>query len=376
MKSSEIIRLKVLPWEGFEIDSEQVASNTEERGIASQVPMGQAPIPCQQLESNSTFAYSPEMGVMTGPSYANRLTAATCLNQPESGSPGSMDSAESMNMLRSAAAQLLDLGCAPPPVDSGVVDHGCPSIQEDGDCFFQPQRRTGAATTSLMNTHLSEHSPCDDGIFLPGSTYLELHSTLRNRIFDTARSAHSSRAPTPGVAIGADDTVDSYAEVNYEVPLPQQEIPPSPPASTPLLAELERQDEFHLWKNWVDEIAPWVSHPRIHSSCNSLMLFLILIVILKLDKFDNNCHFGRTLPVMARNHRHLRCSMLALSARQQERKYPKRRSSASLALYQEAVHQLIPQLETRSTAVVASCVVLCVLEMMSCKHAVLVSNRL
>lgn len=59
--------------------------------------------------------------------------------------------------------------------------------------------------------------------------------------------------------------------------------------------------------------------------------------------------------------------MLALSARQQERKYPDRRSSASLVLYQEAVHQLIPQLQTKSTAVVASCVVLCVLEMMSCK---------
>lgn len=58
--------------------------------------------------------------------------------------------------------------------------------------------------------------------------------------------------------------------------------------------------------------------------------------------------------------------MLALSARQLERKFPDR-PATSLGLYQEAIHQLVPQLQTRTTTVVASCVVLCVLEMMSCK---------
>jgi hypothetical protein len=73
------------------------------------------------------------------------------------------------------------------------------------------------------------------------------------------------------------------------------------------------------------------------------------------------------LPALAKARSHLRFSMLALSARQLERKYPERSCSASLALYQEAVHQLVPQLQTRLTDVVASCVVLCVLEMMSCE---------
>lgn len=58
--------------------------------------------------------------------------------------------------------------------------------------------------------------------------------------------------------------------------------------------------------------------------------------------------------------------MLALSARQLERKFPNR-PATSLGLYQEAIHQLVPQLQTRTTTVVASCVVLCVLEMMSCE---------
>lgn len=86
----------------------------------------------------------------------------------------------------------------------------------------------------------------------------------------------------------------------------------------------------------------------------------------QLDKFDNHRRFVRVLPPLAREHPHLRFSMLALSARQLERKFPDR-PATSLGLYQEAIHQLVPQLQTRTTTVVASCVVLCVLEMMSCK---------
>jgi hypothetical protein len=86
----------------------------------------------------------------------------------------------------------------------------------------------------------------------------------------------------------------------------------------------------------------------------------------QLDKFDNRRRFVRVLPPLAREHPHLRYSMLALSARQLERKFPDR-PATSLGLYQEAIHQLVPQLQTRTTTVVASCVVLCVLEMMSCE---------
>lgn len=71
------------------------------------------------------------------------------------------------------------------------------------------------------------------------------------------------------------------------------------------------------------------------------------------------------MPPLAKEDPHLRFSILALSARQLERRDPTR-SSLSLALYQEAIHHLVPQLQTRTTNVVASCVVLCVLEMMSC----------
>lgn len=92
---------------------------------------------------------------------------------------------------------------------------------------------------------------------------------------------------------------------------------------------------------------------------------LLTLSIKQLEKMDSQRHFSRTLPPLAREHSHLRFSILALSARQLERKDPKR-TSLSLALYQEAIHCLVPQLQARTTPTVASCVVLCVLEMMSC----------
>lgn len=107
-------------------------------------------------------------------------------------------------------------------------------------------------------------------------------------------------------------------------------------------------------------------HPFLQvQTCSLGPVWLIRFSTMQLDKLDAERHFGCTLPPLARQHPHLRFSILALSARQLERKDPTR-SSLSLALYQEAIHHLVPQLQTRTSTVVASCVVLCVLEMMSC----------
>ncbi|KID86432.1 hypothetical protein MGU_06574 [Metarhizium guizhouense ARSEF 977] len=77
-------------------------------------------------------------------------------------------------------------------------------------------------------------------------------------------------------------------------------------------------------------------------------------------------HFQHTLPALAPSNDHLRCAILALSARQQELKRPANPTDRSLALYQEAVRLLLPDLASRSTAAVASCVILSVLETLSC----------
>lgn len=172
----------------------------------------------------------------------------------------------------------------------------------------------------------------DDGVFLPGSAYHELHSTLRSRLIQEVMSTAPSRQDTP--AADGDNESDSPDLAKSF----QASDSMSPGAQSPILT---KEVECKLWRNWFDEIAPW------------------------LDKFDNKRHFQHIIPTMAPANDHLRHAILALSARQIELKYNKP-TDQSLALYQEAIHALLPHLSSRSTAVIASCVILCVLEMLSC----------
>lgn len=188
------------------------------------------------------------------------------------------------------------------PAPSAVENATAPSLTQPFPSYWDP-------------AYSSSSAGYDDGIFLPGSEYLELHSTLRNRLILEGRSG------TPGPTSNPDQA--------------------SRPTDT-ATAGLSKLEEYMLWKNWLDEIAPW------------------------LDKFDTQQHFQHTLPTLARSHDHLRYSMLALSARQLERKDSSLPIERSLVLYHQAIHLLLPRIPTRSTAVIASCVVLCVLEMLSC----------
>ncbi|KAF7929179.1 uncharacterized protein EAE98_005098 [Botrytis deweyae] len=175
-----------------------------------------------------------------------------------------------------------------------------------------------------------------DGIFLPGSEFQESHSTLRDHLIYTARSNCPTRVGTPDLQAPDFSFAERSFSGNKGADLSSESAGHSrPPEITP-------QREYLLWKTWIDELAPW------------------------LDKFDNKRHFEHKIPIMARKIPHLKNSILALSARQIEMKETSESSSESLALYQEAIHLLLPELQSRDTAVIASCVILCVLEMMSC----------
>ncbi|KAM0306365.1 hypothetical protein ACHAPM_000931 [Fusarium culmorum] len=173
----------------------------------------------------------------------------------------------------------------------------------------------------------------EDGIFLPGSAYHELHSTLRNHLIQETRSIAPTRSTTPHVEVEAEPEDAPLDETEDTLPINDFQS-----SQAPLLSQ---QEECALWKNYFDEIAPW------------------------LDKFDRDRHFQQIIPTMTKDNDHLRYSMLALSARQLELKHTLA-TSRSLALYQEAIHLLLPHLPTRGTAVIATCVILCVLEMLSC----------
>lgn len=176
----------------------------------------------------------------------------------------------------------------------------------------------------------------EDGIFLPGSAYHELHSTLRNHLIHEVKSNAPTRQATPRFEF---DDNDGVSQEPGKVPEYALDLSISV-AQLPSL--LPKEDECVLWRNWFDEVSPW------------------------LDKFDNDRHFQQIIPTMAPDHDHLHYAILALSARQMELKETTSPTDRSLALYQQAIHHLLPHLPSRGTAVIASCVILCVLEMMSC----------
>ncbi|KAG9189169.1 hypothetical protein G6011_06037 [Alternaria panax] len=195
------------------------------------------------------------------------------------------------------------------------------------------------------------HSPVgttylDDSVFLPGSAYLDAHSTFRNHLIQEVKSNVPTRQVTPDPT-RIEHVWGVDADYNPDMGKDQTETllntdPVDVQSSThPSTPQLSQEEEFTLWKNWFDEVAPWI------------------------DKFDPERHFRHTLPVIARSHDHLRYSILALSARQIERMNNSKQTERSLSLYQTAIQLVLPQLHTRSTPVIASCVVLCVLEMLS-----------
>lgn len=93
----------------------------------------------------------------------------------------------------------------------------------------------------------------DDGLFVPGSAYEELHTTLRNHIIHTARSNVPSRIPSPNFPHHVDGLNTSQTKnTNQELLEPELDSSNSIPNISP-------HQEYLLWKNYVDEVAPWVS---------------------------------------------------------------------------------------------------------------------
>lgn len=85
----------------------------------------------------------------------------------------------------------------------------------------------------------------------------------------------------------------------------------------------------------------------------------------QLDMFDSDRTFGTQVTAMAQTSPPLLYAVLALSARQMERKDGKKKSFDSLELYQEAITLLAPLLQNRDLLSVPICTILCCLEMMS-----------
>ena len=74
--------------------------------------------------------------------------------------------------------------------------------------------------------------------------------------------------------------------------------------------------------------------------------------------FDSNRAFGIQLPNLAKESSPLLYAILAIGARQLERKEKTQSSFDSLELYQESIRLLTPLLQARDTHVIAACLLL------------------
>jgi hypothetical protein len=85
----------------------------------------------------------------------------------------------------------------------------------------------------------------------------------------------------------------------------------------------------------------------------------------KLDMFDQQQMFGQTVPILAKSSVPLTYAILAISARQMERVRKLKGEHDSLQLYQESIRSLTPHLLACDPNIMATCVILCCLEMLS-----------
>ena len=154
--------------------------------------------------------------------------------------------------------------------------------------------------------------------------FVESQRELRDLLFTSAQSLAPTRVGTPE---GHSTSLDHFSQEFGNVD------------SVKLVVT---SGERVVWlKNYVDEVAPW------------------------LDMFDATQHFGTAVPVLAQSSTPLVYAMLAISARQMERQKKQSGYHDSLQFYQEAIRRLTPNLLVKDPNVMATCVILCVLEMMS-----------
>jgi hypothetical protein len=84
-----------------------------------------------------------------------------------------------------------------------------------------------------------------DDIFLPGSTYQELHKTLRNHVFHTARSNPPSRHRSPK-RVSLANPQDSSIKPSSEVAGLEQADPEVHSEGSPTPPELTQHQEYIL----------------------------------------------------------------------------------------------------------------------------------
>ncbi|KAL5001220.1 fungal-specific transcription factor domain-containing protein [Aspergillus recurvatus] len=208
-----------------------------------------------------------------------------------------------------------------------------------------PPTNIGPPETTTSNPEIFHSSPgswYQDG-FSQDPGFLASQEELRAILFTLANSAAPTRASSPAAGKRAlESDLGSSASPSTTVSRPYHHHEQRRTA-TASRSPLSSRRRIEYLKNYVAEIAPW------------------------LDMFDSNCTFRQQLPVLSHSFPALLYAILAISARQMERKSGIQGWCDSLELYQEAIRLLSPLIQVRDPKIVAACVLLCCLEMMSAR---------
>ena len=232
------------------------------------------------------------------------------------------------------------------------VDFLASTAQQGGSLQCYPRSDSDLIHSPFASKSVLADTPDLHTIYYPNATYQDLHTTLYYHMVETARNTaltrHASPDPfakeAPPIVHDASPSSSNINEIRTQIREPGLRLQPLESV------KLTQRRQLELWRNYLDEIAVW------------------------LDMFDNDRNFQFKIPLLAKSADHLHYSILALSARQMERKGPGKPYTESLGLYQEAIQLIVKELYTLDTTVIASCVLLCVLEMMSssprawCRH--------
>ncbi|KAE8151995.1 fungal-specific transcription factor domain-containing protein [Aspergillus avenaceus] len=211
----------------------------------------------------------------------------------------------------------------------------------------------GPGTTHLLGHHSRSYTPPASGSqfhspeswyqdgFAQDPGFLASQEELRCILFSLAYSAASTRAPTPDAAI-----LDRFSDRRMDrlgLDIASQGNREGHQQASHHRPPLCNKKRIEYLKDYVTQVAPW------------------------LDMFDSQCIFRQQLPVLARTYPALSYAILAISARHMERKNGVQELFDSLELYQEAIRLLSPVIQVRDPKIIAACVLLCCLEMMSAR---------
>lgn len=218
----------------------------------------------------------------------------------------------------------------------------------------------GSSESLRDNKSTYSFSPTDS--LAPFLLYNELHSTLRDYMFTSAELNEFSTTAdfnnilwSPGPTFLARDSSKNLRELlNGSTSDPKKGSNINSPALVnsgnakvnnilnSFITELTPSEELELFKIYLYEVAPW------------------------LDMFDSSKQFGTTVADLAQSNKPLLYAIYAISSRQKELTAPNYLSEKTMKLYQESLKHLIPTVnKIVDKGIISTCVILCVLEMMS-----------